>query len=154
MNVSRHDADLDFIGRDQTRTVRSKQERLAARLGHFVFQREHVAHGNAFGNADSQIQLGFNRFPDRIGSTGWRYIDNGDVSAGFFFRFAHIRVNRNTFEIFAGFFRIDASDKAFFTIRILTAHARMELAGFTGNTLSDNLGVFINQNRHDVSLRN
>ena len=154
VDVSRHDADLDFIGRDQTRTVRSKQERLAARLGHFVFEREHVTHGDAFGDADGQIQLGLNRFPDCIGSTCRRYVDNGDVCARLFFGFAHVGINRYAFKIFAGLFRIDASDKAFFAIRIVAAHARMELPGFTGNALSYNLGVFIDQNRHDVSLRN
>src|SRR5205814_2259096 len=103
VDVTWHDADLDFVRGDQTWAVRTEQQGLGTGLGHAVFQRHHVAHWNAFGDADCQVEFSFDGFPDRGGSARWRHVDDRHVGAGFFFRFGDIGENRNAFEVFAGF---------------------------------------------------
>jgi hypothetical protein len=68
VDVARHDADLDLVGRDRARAVGAQQQRLLAAGGflglHLVAHLEHVLDGDAFGDADGQVQVGFHRFPD------------------------------------------------------------------------------------------
>jgi hypothetical protein len=63
VDVAGHDADLDFVRRDQARAVGSEQQGLLAALGflglHLVARLEHVAHRDAFGDADRQIEVSF-----------------------------------------------------------------------------------------------
>ena len=68
VDVARHDADLDFVGRDHAGAVGTDQQRLAAL--HPVAGADHVAHRDAFGDADDQIELGIDRLVDRGGANG------------------------------------------------------------------------------------
>ena len=62
-----HDANLDFLRRDETRAVRTEQQRLltASKIFglHAVTHFEHVTHRNALSDANRQIQIGVHRFP-------------------------------------------------------------------------------------------
>ncbi len=86
VDVARHDADLDFIGGDEARAVGAQQQRLLATLGflglHAVAQFEHVADGDAFGDADGQVQVGLDGLPDGGGSARGRHVDHADRGAG------------------------------------------------------------------------
>src|SRR5207253_8931383 len=53
--VAGHDADLDFIRRDDPWTVGADEECMFAL--HAVTRANHVAHRDAFGNADDQIEI-------------------------------------------------------------------------------------------------
>ena len=155
MNVAGHDADLDFFGRDQAGAVGAEQQRALAAGGflglHAVAHFEHVANRNAFGDADRQVQVGFNSFPDGGRSACGRYIDDRHRSAGGLCGLAHVGVNRDAFEVFAGFLGVDARHKAVFAIRVVTAHARVELTGLAGDALRDDFGVFVDVDRHEFS---
>src|SRR5471032_691793 len=152
VDVAWHDADLDFVRGDQAWAVRTQQQGFGTRLGHAVFQGHHVAHRNAFGDANGQVHLGFDGFPDCGGGAGWRHVDDRHVGAGFFFRFGDVGENWNAFEVFAGFLRIDASDESGFAVRVIAAHAGVELAGLAGDPLGNDFGIFIDQNGHVDSL--
>ena len=155
MNVAWHDADLDFFGRDQAGAVGAEQQRALAAgsfLGlHAVAHFEHVADRNAFGDADRQVQVGFHSFPDGGGCACWRHIDHRHRGACGLGGLAHVGVNRDAFEVFAGFLGVDARHKAVFAIRVVTAHARVELTGLAGDALRDDFGVFVDVDRHEFS---
>ena len=80
MNVARHDADLDFVGRDDAGTVGAKQERPATL--HPVARADHVALRNAFGDADHDIEIGVDRLVDGRWGERRRHVDDPDVCAG------------------------------------------------------------------------
>ncbi len=44
---------------------------------------EHVFDRDAFGDADRQVKVGLNGFPDRGGGAGWWHIDDRHGGAGF-----------------------------------------------------------------------
>ncbi|ABA49494.1 hypothetical protein BURPS1710b_0976 [Burkholderia pseudomallei 1710b] len=148
VDVARHDADLQFVRRDRARAVRPEQQRLAAFAAHAVLHFDHVANGNAFRDADREIEIGFDRFPDRRGGARRRHVDDRHGRAGFRLRFLDARVDRNAFEIIAGLLRVHARDERFAAVCIFTAGARVELAGLAGDALRDDLRVFVDQNRH------
>ena len=155
VNVAGHDADLDFFRGDQTGAVGAEQQRALAAgsfLGlHAVAHFEHVTHRNAFGDADRQVQVGFYRLPDGSSGAGRRHIDHRHRSAGGLCGLAHVGVNRDAFEVFAGFLGVDARHKAVFAIRVVTAHARVELTGLAGDALRDDFGAFVDVDRHEFS---
>ena len=148
MNMTGHDANLNFVRRNQTGAVRAKQKRFALHLRHAVLDLKQVAHGDAFGDANDQVQLGFNAFPNGGSGTCGRHIDHRHIGAGLCLRVFDRGKNRNTLEIFTGFFRMHTRHKGSLAIGIGTRGARVILTRFTGNTLGDNFCIFINQNRH------
>src|SRR5450755_354573 len=145
-----HDADLDLLRRDHAGAIRSEQERLPAL--HAVAGANHVADGNAFGNANHQIQVGVDGLIDGRRGKRRRHVDDADRRAGGFLRFAHRRVNRDALERFARFFRVDPGDEALLPVGIFAAHARVELTGLAGDSLRDDLGVLVDQNAHSDFL--
>jgi hypothetical protein len=68
--------------------------------------------------------------------------------------FLDVGEDRDTFEVFTGFLRVHAGDEGFTAVRVVAAHAGVELAGLAGDTLGDDFGVFVNQNRHVISFAN
>ena len=100
MNVPRHDADLDLIRRDNTRTVRTEQQ--CASSLHPVARANHVTHRNALGNADDEIQIGIHRLVDRGRGERRRHVNHAHIRAGRVFRFLYGRVDRNALEVLAG----------------------------------------------------
>src|SRR5690606_34802410 len=66
VDVARHDADLEFIGSDDTGAIGSEQQRLLAVAAHPVAYDDHVAHRDAFRDADDEVEIGVDRFPDRF----------------------------------------------------------------------------------------
>ena len=68
-------------GGDETRAVRAQQQGFLAassNLGlHLVAHFEHVADGDAFSDADRQVQVGLDGLPDRGGRACGRHIDHG-----------------------------------------------------------------------------
>jgi len=148
MDVAGHDADFYFFRCDKARAIGAQQQRTLATSSFFGFHAvahfQHVAHRDAFGDADRQVQVGFNRFPNGCRSaSGWHVNDRYRCTSGVG-RIRHVGKNRDAFEIFARFFRVDACHKGFFAIGIVAAHAGVELPGFAGNALGDDFGVFVN----------
>ena len=134
---------------DNAGAVRPEQQRLPAL--HAVTGANHVADRNAFGNANHQIELRVDGFVDRCRRKRRGYIDDADRRAGGLLSFAYRRINRNALEVLARLFRIDPGDEALFSVGIIAAHASMELAGFAGNSLRDDLGILVDQNAHSDS---
>src|SRR3569623_429589 len=153
VDMTRHDTDLDFIRRNQPRAVRPEQQRLAAGFLHAVLDFEHVAHRDAFGDANHEIKIGLHRFPDCGSRACRRCVNNRDVRTGLSLRIFNAAENQNAFEILAGFLRVDAGHETVLAVRVIAAHAGVELAGLAGDALRDDFGIFIDQDRHDSSLR-
>src|SRR5437879_12228412 len=79
VNLSGHDADLAFAGRDDAGAVGADEASLAAakRGGHA----HHIERGNAFGDADEERQPGVNGLEHggKIGRASWRERVWGEV---------------------------------------------------------------------------
>ena len=65
MNVSRHDADLYLIGRNDPGAIRPDEQGLSS--AHPVARRDHVAHRDTFGDADDEIEFSIDGLVDGAG---------------------------------------------------------------------------------------
>src|SRR5690606_34936354 len=148
MDMARHDADLDFVGRDETWAVGPQQQSLSVLGAHTIANHHHVANWNAFSDANDQIQVRLDGFPDCVGGTRWRHVNDRNRSARCVFGVLHAGVDWDAFEIFTRFLRMYAGNKGFAAVCVVTTHARVELPRLTSDALGDDLGVFINENRH------
>ena len=72
--LARHDADLDLVGSDDAWTVGTNKDRLLAL--HAVTRANHVAHRDAFGDADDQVELGVDSLVDGGRGKGRRDVDD------------------------------------------------------------------------------
>src|SRR5699024_6662120 len=102
VNMTGHDADLDFVGRDQARADGSKQQRLLVFSTHAISQGQHVTHLYAFRDADDEVQVGIHRFPDGVSRPGRRYVNDGNRCPGCIAGVFHGTINGDALEIFAG----------------------------------------------------
>jgi hypothetical protein len=106
-------------------TVRAEQQGLLAAGGflaqHLVAHHQHVAHRNAFGNADDQIKVGFDRFPDRGRGTRWRYVDHRDGGTSLGSGLLDRAIDRNAENALAGFLGIDPGDEAVLAVGVFLA---------------------------------
>src|SRR5215469_5021688 len=86
MNVSRHNPNLAFSGRNHARTVRPNQARFASlQEGR---RADHIASWDAFGNADNQRNAGLGRFHDCVGGERRRNKNHRRVGVSVFHRFS------------------------------------------------------------------
>jgi hypothetical protein len=149
-----HDADLDLVGRDQAGAIGAQQEGFLPAGGHLGFHPvahlEHVAHGDAFGDADGEVEIRFDGLPDRRCGAGRRYVDHAHGRPGLRLGLLHAGEDGNPFEVLARLLRIHAGDEAVAPVGVVTAHARMELTGLAGDALRDDLGVFVDQDGHEL----
>src|SRR6267143_1680577 len=146
VDVARHDADLDLVGRDHAGAVRPDEQRSPAL--HAVLGADHVAHRDAFGDADHQVQVRVDRLVDRRGGErGWN-VDHGDRRAGGLFRIFHRTVDRNAIEILARLPGIDAGDIAIPAVGVVAPRPRVELAGLAGDALRHHPRVLVDQDAH------
>src|SRR5712691_12498629 len=74
-----HDADLDLVRRDDAWTVGTDEDGVFAL--HAVARADHVAHRDAFGDADDQIEIGVDSLVDGGSGKGRRHVDDGDARA-------------------------------------------------------------------------
>src|SRR5258705_3039602 len=86
MNARGHDAQLAFAGGNNSGTVRADQARLA-RLQELPGP-DHIQGGNAFGDADDQLDVGVGGFHDRVGGSWRRHKDDGRIGSRLFDGFA------------------------------------------------------------------
>ena len=149
VNVARHDADLDLVGRDQARAIRPEEQRLlAARrlaLPHPAPHLEHVVHRDAFGDADRQVELGLDRLPDRRRGARRRHVDHAGVAIGLGLRVRNSVENRQPEMSRAAFAGRGAADHlGAVSDRLLG----MERAVLAGETLADDAGVLVYEDGH------
>src|SRR5690606_31376666 len=147
-DVTGHDADLELVGRNETGAVGAQQQGLLVFSAHAVAHHQHVTDGDAFRDADDQVQVGVDRFPDGVSCACGRHVDDGDRRPGFGLRFLDGGIDRHTFEVLAGLLGVHACDERFLTVGVLAAVMGMELARFAGHSLRDDFGVFVDQDRH------
>ena len=151
------DPRLADLGRDQARAVRPQQQRLFPAGGflglHLVAHHQHVAHRDAFGDADHQVEVRLHGLPDRLGGACGRHVDHADGRTGLDLGVGHAGVDRYAFEILAGALRIHAGDEAGFAVGVVAAAARVELTGLAGDALRDHAGVLVDEDAHGVILR-
>src|SRR3989344_2328484 len=156
VDVAGHDADLDLFGRDQAGAVGAQQQGLLAAgrfLGlHLVAHHQHVAHGDAFGDGDDQVQVGLDGFPDGVSGTSGRHVDDGHGGAGLLRRFLHRSVDGDVRELLAGLLGVHARNESVLAVGIGLAAEGVELTGLARDALGDDLGVLVDEDAHDVSF--
>src|SRR5713101_3874384 len=146
VDVARHDADLDLVGCDHAGAVRPDEQRSLAL--HAVLGADHVAHRDAFGDADHQVQVRVHRLVDRRGGErGWN-VDHGDCRARGLSRIFHRAIDRNAIEILARLPGIDAGDIAIPAVGVVAPRPRVELAGLAGDALRHHPRVLVDQDAH------
>src|SRR5690554_2003224 len=147
VDVAGHDADLACAGRDDAGAVRANE----AAVGAFeVFlDLDHVEDGNAFGDADDQFDASFGRFHDGVGSERRRNEDHGCVCAGCGARFRD-GVEDGDVDFKEGT-ALSGGHAANELGAVCAALRRVEGACRASDALTDKLGIFINENRHDAS---
>src|SRR5512147_2204422 len=148
VDVARHDADLELFRRDHARAVRSEQQRLAVLLAHAVAHFDHVAHRDALGDADGELQVRLHRLPDRGGREWRRHVDHRNAGAGILLCVAHRAEDRDALEILARLLRVDAGDEARAAIGVVAAGARVELAGVAGDALRHHPRIPVDEDAH------
>src|SRR6476619_2685043 len=116
---------------------------------HPVARADHVAHRDAFGDADDEVELRVDGLVDRRGGERRRHVDDGNRGAGCLLRFPHRRIDRNALEVLARLFRIHAGDERVATVRVVAAHPRVELTGLACDALRDDLGAAVDEDAHD-----
>src|SRR5438309_12107350 len=125
MDVAGHDADLELVGRDYSRTVRTTAQRLLP--AHAITGADHVAHRYAFGDADDEVEPRIDRLVDRRRGEGRWHVDHRHRRAGRLLCIGHRAVDRDPFEILASLLWIYAGHEARAPIGIGAARLRMEL---------------------------
>src|SRR5690606_36671820 len=148
VDVARHDADLDLARRDDARAVRADEERPAALLAHAVAHLDHVAHRDALGDADDEVEVGLHGLPDRRGGEGRRDVDHRRVHARLLLGLGDGGEDGNALEVLARLLRIHAGDVAVVAECVGAARARVELAGLAGDALRDDAGVLVDEDAH------
>ena len=155
MDVTRHDADLDFVRGDQTRAIGSEQQRLLAASRffgtHAVAHFQHVPNRDAFGDTDRQIEVCFNSFPDGGCSASWRNINDRNGRPGFRSSFLDRSVNWNVEDGLTSLLRVHAGYKTVFAVCVFLTLFSVELTRLTGDTLGNDLGVFVDEDGHVFS---
>jgi hypothetical protein len=111
----------------------------ASLLGlHLVAHHQHVAHRDALGDADDQVQVGLDGFPDGGSGAGRRHIDHATrwrrfADHGFLDR----GVDGDVAELLAGLLGVDAGHEAVLAVGVSLAAQGVELAGLAGDALGD-----------------
>src|SRR5882724_2184253 len=146
VDVPRHDADLDLVRRDDARAVRPDEQ--GALALHLVLGAHHVAHRDALGDADHEIEVCLDRLLDRGGGARRRHIDHRDIGAGRLLRVGHVAEDRNALEVLAGFLRIYAGDEARLAVGVGAAGLRMELPRLPGDALRHHPRVLVDEDAH------
>jgi hypothetical protein len=78
--VARHDADLAFVGSDDTWAVGTDETCVSAL--EVTLGLDHVTDGNPLRDGDHQLQPGGDRLHDCVGGKRWRDIDHRGVGPG------------------------------------------------------------------------
>src|SRR5210317_660380 len=143
VNKARHDADLAFLRRDDSRTVWANQAALV-----FLQRRldlDHVVDRNPFGNADDQIDTTIGCFEDRISRKRRWHINHADIRACSGNGVANRVVYRHAEMLLTATPGRYAGDDL---RAILDALFSVEGPLVTGDALAEDLAVFVDQNTH------
>ena len=109
MDVARHDADLALAWLDDAGAVRADQARLVLRP-HDRLDLDHVEGGDAFGDANNEVHLGFDRLKDCVSSEGRGDVDDRSISIGCLFRIRNGAVDREAQVLRAGLTLVDSTN--------------------------------------------
>ena len=146
MYLAGHDADLDLVRRDDAWTIGTDEDGVFAL--HAVARADHVAHRDAFGDADDQIEIGVDSLVDGGSGKGRRHVDDGDARASAFPGFLHGAVDRDTLEALTGLIGIHAGHEAVRTVGVVAAHTGVERSGLARDALGHHLCVPADEDAH------
>ena len=146
MDVAGHDADLAGVGGNHAGAVGADE----ARVG--VHQRaldlHHVEDRNALGDADDELHLGVDRLEDRVGGKGWRDVYHRSIRAGLGAGLVDRVEDRQAQMILPAFAGGHAADHLG---AIGDSLLGVERALRAGEALTDQLGVFVDENGHGLT---
>ena len=148
--MARHNADFALARSNHARAVRTDQAGTVAVGFQIAFGFEHVQSRYTFGNHNHQAYAGINGFNDRVQHKRSGNVNYGCVRAGFFNRFFHGVEHRQVQVGLTAFARSNAADDFSAVSQSLFG---VESTVFTGETLNQYFGVFINQYAHSFLLR-
>src|SRR6266702_74893 len=117
---------------------------------HPVLGADHVAHRDALGDADHQVEVRLHRLVDRRGGERRRHVDHRDIRAGLLLRFLHRGENRDAFVGFTGLLRVDARDVAIPAVGVFLSHLGVEPPGLAGDALRHHPGIFVDEDSHQL----
>src|SRR3954465_9136239 len=143
MNRGRHDADLAFARRDNPGAIGPDQPRAAVLQELPGF--DHIECGDAFRDADDQIDFGVRGFHDGIGGKWGRHENHRGIGPGFVDGFLHRIEDRPVLMRGAAFTRRDA---AYNFSAVSCAGFRMECAFAPRQTLNNYPCILVNQDCH------
>jgi hypothetical protein len=139
---------LDF---DHARTVRADQPRLPAL--HRLLHADHVAHGNALGNGDAEVQAGIDALEDGIAGERGRDEHGAGGGAGLFRGLGHSVEDGHllsaVLEALAALAGRDAGDDL---RAVIDGELRVPRAEAAGDALDEDLGVGLNEDGHGKSV--
>ncbi len=141
VDVAGHDADLALIGGNDAGAVGPYQPGLGA--GEYPLHLHHVRHRNAFRDADHQRDLGIDRLHDGVRGEGRRHIDCRGRGAGLGHRVGH-RIEDREPQVLGS--SLAGGDPADHLGPIGERLLRMEGALGAGEALTNDLGIFIDEN--------
>ena len=143
MDVTGHDADLARVWRDDAGAVRAHEDG----VGRFqsALYAHHVQHWDAFGDCDDQRDFRVDGFEDRVRcERGWD-VDHARIGPGFGNRFMAGIEDRQIKVRLAAFARGHTTDHLRSVSNRLLG---MEGALAAGKALTDDLGVFVDEDCH------
>ena len=154
VNMAGHDANFAFIRGDHPGAVRTHQPGLRAVEG--ALHRDHVEHRNALGDADDKRNFRRDRLQDGIGGKGRRHINDRSIGARLLVGLGD-RIEDRQGRALGRLAR--GPDRSALARRHAADHFcaigdglfRVESAGFAGQALTKDLGVFIDENGHERS---
>ena len=143
-HVARHDTDERLARRDQSGAIAADDSHAGCRRD----DAHHVVCGNAFGDADRELNTGVVRFPECIGARERRNEDDRVRRAGGFDGFFDgIEDRLAALDLRAAFAGRYAADD----VRAVREHAaRVKESLAAGDALHDDFGIFIEIDRHEL----
>src|SRR5690625_366434 len=144
--MARHDADLAFIRRDDSRTVRADQPGLAPLQD--ALHLDHVEHRNAFRDADHQRDTSIDRLQNCLARKGRRHVDHAGVCPRFRNCLLHGVDNRQVQMLAATF---SGGDAAYHLGAIGDRLFGMKGSLRAGEALADHTGIAVDQDGHQFA---
>ena len=141
MNVTGHDPDFAFAGRNNTWTIWTDKPRRFVEEIFFNFH--HIERGNSLSNTNDDGDTCASGFHDRVRrECGW-YVNDRGVSASLFHRVGDSIENRNALVLRSAFAGSNATDN----LRSVLDHLfGVEGSFFAGDTLNYQTRIFIDEN--------
>src|SRR5690554_459289 len=143
VDMARHDADLALVRSDQARAVRTNHAN--AFTINVFFGVQHVDGRDSFSDTNDQLNTGIGGFDDGVFTERSRYVDNRGLCTGLLYCLTH-GVEHGHAQVLSAAFTGAYTTNHLGTVG--NGLLRVESTLCAGKALTDNLGVFVDQDAH------